>query len=119
MQTRNFFLGGILGSLLGFTGFGLPSGSALAQDVPCQTTPARDLTPEQAASLEEKLEHDPHDLASRTRLLRLLQVLGKGKGQVGKMVGSGPSGLGARFRWKPVLLSQSCDRGTLQVSFRR
>lgn len=70
MQTRSFFLGGVLGSLLGFTGFGLPNGSALAEDAPCQTTPARDLAPEQAASLEQKLEHDPHDMASRTRLLR-------------------------------------------------
>ncbi len=70
MQTRNFFLGGVLGSLLGFMGFELPNSSALAEDVPCQTTRARDLTPEQAASLEEKLEHDPDDLASRTRLLR-------------------------------------------------
>ena len=70
MQAKNFFLGGVLGSLLGFTGFGLPNGSALAEDAPCQTTRARDLTPELAASLEKKLEHDPHDLASRTRLLR-------------------------------------------------
>ena len=70
MQARNFFLGAVIGSLLGFTGFGHPNGSALAEDVPCQTTRARDLTPEQAASLEKKLEQDSHDLASRTRLLR-------------------------------------------------
>ena len=70
MQIRNFILGGVLGSLIGFTGFGLPNDSALAEDVPCQTTRVRDLTPEQAASLERKLENDPHDLASRTRLLR-------------------------------------------------
>ncbi len=69
MQTRNFFLGGVLGSLLGFMGFELPNSSALAEDVPCQTTRARDLTSEQVASLEKKLEQDPHDLASRTRLL--------------------------------------------------
>ena len=43
--------------------------SAFAEDAPCRTTRARGLTPEQAASLEKKLEHDPHDLASRTRLL--------------------------------------------------
>lgn len=70
MRTRNFFLGAVIGSLLGLTGFGHPNGSALAEDLPCQTTRARDLTPEQAASLEKKLEQDPHDLASRTRLLR-------------------------------------------------
>ena len=69
-QTRSFFPGVVIGSLLGFTGLGHPNGSALAEDVPCQTTRARDLTPEQAASLEKKLEHDPHDLVSRTRLLR-------------------------------------------------
>lgn len=70
MRTSNFLLGVVIGSLLGFTGFGHPNGSALAEDVPCQTTPARNLTPEQAASLEKKLEQDPHDLASRTRLVR-------------------------------------------------
>lgn len=75
MQVRNFFLGAVAGSLLGFTAFGHPNGSALAEDEPCQATRARatrarDLTPEQAASLEKKLEQDPHDVAARTRLLR-------------------------------------------------
>lgn len=43
---------------------------AIFEDAPGPTTRARDLTPEQAASLEKKLEHDPHDLHSRTRLLQ-------------------------------------------------
>ncbi|MDE2756641.1 MAG: RNA polymerase subunit sigma-24 [Acidobacteriota bacterium] len=72
MKTRLSVLCVVFGSLLGFTAFGHLNGPAFAENAPCQTktTRARDLTPEQAASLETKLEQDPHDLASRTRLLR-------------------------------------------------
>ena len=71
MKTRLSVLWVVVGSLLGFTVFGHLNGPAFAEDVPCQTktTRARDLTPEQVTSLEKKLEQDPHDVASRTRLL--------------------------------------------------